>query len=1423
MRIIPGKTKVKIELFKGISIWDMVVGLIVAIIVVLTVASSLPFKFIFAILELLIGAVLLARLDKEPNYIYLMNMLKHFAYPRNYKKMYSDKELVQIAEESFNEVAFKEIFESGDSEEKKTEEPEEEKAEIEAKVEATEEGSEEVEAESSEEKTEEAETEASEEKTEEAEAEEAEESEESEDVEEEPKERAETKAERKQRLKAEKAEYKADSKLLKSKTLTKEEEDAIWLKRANQSKAKKDAKKAAKNQKKSNKQTKLYEMDDIIAFTDIKDGFISYAGRYYGAAIEIPSVPFKFFSSYRRNNTIEACLGSVLRAVNVDFATNIVKIERPISFEQYIDNEYEKLDSLRASYEQGMISEKELKVRVDVVYERINELLDFERKEKVVVPFYYLVLYDTDKGQLANQIRNAVDELKRGEMKPHVLNDKELALFLKYSNELDFDEKEIDKINPEDYAKWAMPSAVNVKHRYVMIDQMICHNMRVVNYPIGVNDGWLASVMTIPSTKVVVKATPMDRSKAISAIDKSLTELRTTYMSAKTDSQAIEISQHIDTLQTLLVMLQGDNESLLNVNIYVSAYDPQLTIDDPKVEKFKYETNRTRIANMKKTIRRHYQEEGLRLNNMEFNQTRAFIASQISGYDPLASDGRGMPSNTVAATYPWVFASAMDDKGFKLGDAEGVPVFIDFFKRNSERVNSNMVIVGKSGSGKSYATKSLLSNLAADDAKIFILDPENEYTQLAKNMHGKFINVANAQFGRLNPFHIITALEDDEEGGDIGSSYSMHLQFLEEFFRQILPDCDNDSLEYLNSLVDRTYQNKDINETTDLALLSPEDYPTFDDLYDEILKEFQRTDNEYIRTILRTLMNYISKFASGGRNAGIWNGPSTITTDENFTVFNFQSLLSNRNTTIANAQMLLVLKYIDNEIIKNRDYNLKYNLNRKVIVVIDEAHVFIDTKYPVALDFMLQLAKRIRKYNGMQIVITQNIKDFVGSEEIARKSTAIINACQYSLIFSLAPNDMQDLCKLYEKAGGINEQEQEEIVQAPRGQAFAIMSPTTRTTFHVHVTDDIAKIYKPEYRSPYFGGPHGAENWADYIKDSPAKREANMAELVARRKVEEESREKEEVVKEIEFSEVTDAELNSLGFDINAAETKRQSFTASEMQAANEAESSGSSEISFSEVTEDELLDFDLADSMSSSVDTGEIKFEEIDDLGLEGFENVQLDDTPKVQPVQASMAQIPVGQVAPQIIVQAPPQSQRTEELLAELLSKFSTESISEQIRQTVKAEVSTEMSARNVVSSADLQAEAIRQLEQESPFVPASVASAAPAPTSELASTSDSFDLFGDLFADEEPIDDEDTGATSQPLGNIFDFAAQDLGDSLGSDSEGSQGGGDDFGFNIMDLLQEEAQKLDEISPIDEMITYGEDVCDITLAELIAYITKQ
>ena len=246
-----------------------------------------------------------------------------------------------------------------------------------------------------------------------------------------------------------------------------------------------------------------------------------------------------------------------------------------------------------------------------------------------------------------------------------------------------------------------------------------------------------------------------------------------------------------------------------------------------------------------------------------------------------------------------------------------------------------------------------------------------------------------------------------------------------------------------------------------MSELKPEDYPIFDDLFNLINEKIAHEKDEYFRQNLQIIQVYVQKFATGGRNAKLWNGPTSIETDENFVCFNFQSLLSNRNMSVASAQMLLVFKYLDNEILKNKDFNEKYKTHRKIIVTVDEAHLFINPKFPIALDFMAQMAKRIRKYEGMQIVITQNVKDFIGgSEETKRQASAVINASQYSMIFSLSPNDITDLVGLYRNAGEINKDEQDAIVTAGRGTCFFIVSPFSRTTFTIEANPTIQKVGK---------------------------------------------------------------------------------------------------------------------------------------------------------------------------------------------------------------------------------------------------------------------------------------------------------------------------------------------------------------------------
>lgn len=799
----------------------------------------------------------------------------------------------------------------------------------------------------------------------------------------------------------------------------------------------------------------------ITPFTGVDGGFIEYGKSYCGAVMEIPSIEFRFLSEERQNGLIDHVFAGVLRELARGETASLIKLDRPVIYDEFLRTEQQKKADIKEAYLNGLLNEDELTKRVGIIEDRMEMLRKFNNREMVYIPFYYLAFYGRDKEALNAHIGSAVAQFGTRDMACRRLEGPELAIFLKYNYTVLFDEREAYRLKPEEYLDWILPKRIAFTARTVKYDDLITHNLKVTRYPTSVANAWGCQLFNMPDTRVVMKMKPMDRTKSVRQIDRSIEELRSQGENTGRASKQIELSEHVQTLGEVLRLLQGDNEVLFNVDTYITAYDYEYSQEMLEYTGAKGEKRPT--TNFKKRIRSKLSEEGFRSSDMMMQQFEVYAAANVSANDCLEGMGQAIHSSSVAAVFPFVYKHLMDKGGVYIGDSGGVPAFINFFQRDKERVNSNMVIIGKSGSGKSYATKTMLTHLAAENSKIFILDPENEYLKMAEKFDGKIIDVGSASQGRLNPFHVITNLTDEEgaesETEAAANSLNMHLQFLEEFYKQILQGIETDALELLNNVTIRMYEEKGIDQSTDLSKLGPEDYPTFDDLYEKLLNDFQLATGEYSKKNLRILLNFISKFAEGGRNSSLWNGAASISTNENFIVFNFQSLLANKNNTIANAQMLLVLKWLDNEIIKNRDYNIKYGASRRIIIVIDEAHVFIDSKYPIALDFMFQLAKRIRKYNGMQIVITQNIKDFVGTEELARKSTAIINASQYSFIFPLAPNDMHDLCKLYEKAGAINESEQEDIVNNGRGRAFVITSPSERCCVDIIAGEAIERLF----------------------------------------------------------------------------------------------------------------------------------------------------------------------------------------------------------------------------------------------------------------------------------------------------------------------------------------------------------------------------
>jgi type IV secretory pathway VirB4 component len=408
-------------------------------------------------------------------------------------------------------------------------------------------------------------------------------------------------------------------------------------------------------------------------------------------------------------------------------------------------------------------------------------------------------------------------------------------------------------------------------------------------------------------------------------------------------------------------------------------------------------------------------------------------------------------ASAVAGMFPFVIKELFDKDGIYLGGSNGLPVFKNIFHRDEDRKNSNCVVFGTSGGGKSYFLKKELLNFYIEGKKIFVLDPDNEYKRFYKVFGIGYVDLAGLQDQRINPLQVFPAFKDDEDGG-VANEVSAHLVFLEQFFSTVLPSLDGTQRDAILGYIGELYRQYNITDEVNVSELSPEQFPTFDDLYKYISERQQqlisnrRVEEEYELRQLSPIIMAIQKFTDGGMYASLWNGYTTLKINNDFTVFNFQSLFATGNTNVTNAQMLLVIKYLNQEVIKNRETQ-----GGNIIIAIDEAHRFIDGKFTVGLDFMQQEAKQIRKYFGSLIVATQNINDFCGaSPEMRQKAAAVINCCQYSYVFNLAPDDINSILELYKNYnGGLQQEEINYISTARRGDCLFMASKDIRLPVHI--------------------------------------------------------------------------------------------------------------------------------------------------------------------------------------------------------------------------------------------------------------------------------------------------------------------------------------------------------------------------------------
>ena len=555
--------------------------------------------------------------------------------------------------------------------------------------------------------------------------------------------------------------------------------------------------------------------------------------------------------------------------------------------------------------------------------------------------------------------------------------------------------------------------------------------LTAVGYPRYVPVGFLSNITNMSGVKIVIKHIPVPFSTLTKMLNKELTSMKVRYQEEKDATYQESIRQDYETLESFIQQLAAAQSKTFDFQLHiVVSGDSKEDLDLKKIQ-----------------IKNYLDAMQLRAIPLRFEQEQV-LKSMIPVFPNQEVEeriGTIMPSPTMAGMYPYIFDSIKDPGASVLLGTDwsgGVVMFNQFLyqvRKEHNRTNANMIILGTSGSGKSTAAKLLLRTAIRNSYKIVAIDPENELKEMVEATGGDIIDLGKGgEFGLINPFEVLIDADEDEIKQGLGYTVlTKTLQFLKAFMKYYDPTIEEDVLNLFIELTQETYQRFGIGFNTDFSGFTSENYPTFDDVYTTIRgKLTSMTDMTHERDIMERLELKIRPLVNELRF--FFNGKTTITAHSNFIVFNIKELM-NTDTNIRNALLFNVLKYA---------WSLCLDASQNTVLMVDEAHVLLSGNNVLGADFLAQIQRRSRKYNTGNIIITKQPSDFA-TREVITQGKAIFDNASYYLIMGLKKQAVEDLSLLID----LNENEKESIKRYSQGEALFVCG-SRRMRIRVIVTPE---------------------------------------------------------------------------------------------------------------------------------------------------------------------------------------------------------------------------------------------------------------------------------------------------------------------------------------------------------------------------------
>ena len=575
------------------------------------------------------------------------------------------------------------------------------------------------------------------------------------------------------------------------------------------------------------------------------------------------------------------------------------------------------------------------------------------------------------------------------------------------------------------------PKGVEFKATEFMMSSKYCTVLTIVSYPKYIQQGYLANLTNLSGIKIVAKHIPIELSTLQRMINKEIADLKQRYQTEHDKTIQERIRQDYESLETFISQLVATQARIYDFQLHV------LVSADTKDE----------MENKKMQVRNYLDALGMRGISLMFEQEKV-IKSMIPIFpkqDVEDRVGTPIPSPTIAAMYPFIFDSIKDPGNstlFGVDFSGGVILFNQFLyqiKKENNRNNANIIILGASGSGKSTAAKLLIRSHLRNEYKVVCIDPEGELEEMARSMGGDFLDLGKGgDFGMVNPLEIV--LDADQEEINQGLVYTVltkTLQQLQAFMKYYSPDIEEDVLTMFTEVVQDTYKRYKIDFDTDFTQFTSQDYPTFDDVYATIKgRLLSMTEKTHERDIMERLELKIRPLTKELRY--FFTGHTTLNIQSDFIVFNIRELMTSAEN-IKNALFFNILKYA---------WGLCLDSSVNTVMYVDEAHTLLSSRNELGAEFLANIQRRSRKYNTGTIIITQQPTDFA-APNILIHGKAIFDNASYYLVMGLKKQAVDDLSQLID----LNESEKDSIKYYNQGEGLFVCG-NRRMRINIIVTQE---------------------------------------------------------------------------------------------------------------------------------------------------------------------------------------------------------------------------------------------------------------------------------------------------------------------------------------------------------------------------------